>query len=260
MERVKIKLRMRVAAAVCLFAFLLGFGVSTSTACSTSSVITKIGRNFSAGAVNQGRPVVGLQIELSTDPEKADEESRSVLILTTGLNGLVAFELVKPGRYYVAIKHFAYSYSAEILLQSRVSKSSSHKVVFEWPGVKPLSVQFVSGPLNTTVKTGNLMDDTIHPVYGPLAGAKLTLLQAVSQEAVESQVASESGAFNFHPAPSGLYFLHVESLESRAGSYSADGYVPIEVNPSIGASTLNLFLFPGICGSLGYENRQGIPQ
>jgi hypothetical protein len=119
-------------------------------------------------------------------------------------------------------------------------------------------VQFVSGLLNAIVRTGRIVDD--HPGYGPLSGAKLKLLKAVSQETVESQVASESGSFNFHLVPSGLYFLRVESSEGEAASYPTDGYVPSEVNPSTGASTLNLFLFPAICGSLGYENRQGIAQ
>jgi hypothetical protein len=236
--------------------FFAAIACEPSFACSYSSNPTKVGRNFSILVLHEHKPVPGLQIELSTDP-KADVESHPVSTVTTNEAGLSEFLNVKPGPYYISIKHIAFALSIEIVVDGRDTKPRAEKITFEWPGTKAISTRSVSGLLNAAIRTGNPLNDLAYPTFGPLGGAKLTLMHAVSGETIESQTASESGAFGFQWVPVGLYLLQVEMAENASGHYRAeDGYVPIEIDSSANASAIDLYLYPGICGSLGYENRQ----
>jgi hypothetical protein len=206
--------------------------------------------------VNGGKPVPGLKVGLETDPE-GDEDGRVLQTHSTDGKGWIHLERIKPGRYYVTIDHVAFPESKEIVVDHDGSKNLTTKLSFEWPPAKPLSVQFVSGLLNAEISTGNTLNDQVHPTSAPLGEAKLTLLQGVSGNVLESEVASESGAFSFRPTTPGLYVLHIELPEGAKGRYrTGDGYVPLEIDPSATAATLNLYLFPAVCSALGYENRE----
>jgi hypothetical protein len=236
--------------------FFAAIACQPSSACSYSSNPTKIGRNFSVLVLHENRPVRALQIELNTDP-KADVESHPVSTFTTNEAGLSEFTNVKPGPYYISIKHVAFAQSIEIVADSRRTKTRVEKITFDWPGTEAISARSVSGLLNAVIRTENPLNDQAHPTFGPLAGAELTLSHAVSGEIIESQMSSESGAFGFQWVPAGLYMLQVEFAGDETRRFRAeDGYVPIEIDTSANASTINLFLYPGICGSLGFENRQ----
>ena len=248
---------MRLATAVYSLLLFLVFGSLDLSACSYSSNPTKIGCDFLVEVFNQGEPVRGLQIELSTDPGSSDEESRTVSIITTDANGWAKFASVRPGLYYIQIKHPAYAYSEEILVLRHPPKSSPEKIMFEWPGVKPLSTQSVSGLLNGHVRTErDLLSDLSHPTYSAVRGAKLTLSKAVTNEIVDWQMSQESGSFSLQPVPAGLYFLRVERPNTSEARwlYPPDGYVPIQVDPSAKFSSLNLFLDNAICGELAIWN------
>ncbi len=244
----------RIAAQCSLFVFL---GHAMASACSYSSMPTEVAQTFSVRVVDQGKAVTGLQVELRADPTRPDDESRSVLTLTTDEDGLVSFAAVRPGPYFVGIKHAAFSPSVEVLIKKRPSKNAHRKITFDWPGVKPISVQSASGLLNGQIRTGRPLDDQAHPVFGPLGAAEVVLTRAVSGETIELVTASESGAFEFHPVPAGLYLLHI-AMPANTNVSSEDGYVPIEISPSAKEVALNLFLFPGVCGSLGYRNGEEI--
>lgn len=234
------------------------FGTPDASACSYSSIPVKVGRNFAVRVVHLGKPLPGLQIELSTDPKKADEDSRPVLTLTTNENGFVTFRAIRPGSYYVDVGQPAFPLSVEVLVLGRPSKKPDSPLTFEWPqGEKTVSVQSASGLLNAQLKTDRSgFEDQVHPVFGPLGEARLTLMQAASGEVVESQVSSGSGAFSFHQVPAGLYALHIELPQAGTQRYRADdGYIPIEIDPLAKALSLDLTLSPGICGSLAYENK-----
>jgi hypothetical protein len=236
------------------FMFVLGFP-SVAASCSYSSKPIKIGRNFSVEVNYETKPLAGLQIELSTDP-RGNEESRQISKIMTNENGRSEFTNVKPGSYYISINHAAFPQSIEIVVNNRRTDTKAEKITLEWPGRQPLLVQSVSGLINAPIRTGEPLNDQAHPVFGALSGAKLTITRAVSGEVIGSEVASESGAFEFQWIPSGLYMLHVEMAENEKGRYhSEDGFVPVEIDPSAKDSTLSLFLYPGVCGELGYENR-----
>jgi len=236
--------------------FFAAIACEPISACSYSSNPAKIGRNFSILVLHGNTPVRGLQIELSTDP-KADVESQPVSTVTTNEAGLSEFLNVKPGPYYISIKHVAFARSIEIVVDSRNTKARAEKLTFDWPGTEAISVRSVAGLLNAVVRTENPLNDHAHPTFGPFSGAKLTLAHAISGEIIESQTASESGAFGFQWVPAGLYMLHVELAGDASSRYRIeDGYIPIEIDPSANILTINLFLYPGICGSLGYENKQ----
>jgi hypothetical protein len=228
-------------------------------ACSQSSFPTKIGREFVVEVADRGNPVVGLQIELSTDPGASDAESRSVSIVRTDANGWAKFTGVQPGFYYVGIKHSAFAYSIEINVMRVPPRGSDQRITFEWPGVKPLSVQSVSGVMNGHVRTDRgLGPDSLYPIYVPVPGARLTLSKAVSSEVIDSQISNQVGVFSFQPLPVGLYFLRVESTNAAGVRwfYPSDGYVPIEIDSAARLSSLNVFLDQAICGELGFENRE----
>lgn len=203
--------------------------------------------------------MVGLQIELSTDPGPGDQESRTISIAITDTKGRARFANVRPRLYYIGIKHPAFAYSIEIRVMGVPPKGNPERITFEWPGVKPLSAQSVSGSLTGHALTERgFGPDFLHPIYRPVPGAKLTLSKAVPNEVVDSQVTSAAGTFKFQPLPVGLYLLRVESTNAKGALwfYSRDGYIPIEIDPSAKLSNLNVFLDQAVCGELGYENRE----
>jgi hypothetical protein len=256
----RIARRRRLASSVgCRVFFFLVFANSNVAACSYSSNPTKIGRDFLVEVFNQRKPVVGLRIELATDPESADEESRTVSIVATDASGWAKFRSVRPGLYYIAIKHPAFGHSEELQVMQYPPKGSTKKITFEWPGWKPVIAQSASGFLNGHVRTTRgLGPDLNQPAYNPVGGAKLTLSKAVTNEVVDSQITQESGMFDFRSVPAGAYFLRVETPISIAVRWfhPHDGYVPIEVDPSAIVPNFNLFLDDAICGELGYEQRE----
>jgi hypothetical protein len=236
----------------CCILFLAG---ELANACSESSMPTEVSPSFSVQILNEGEAIAGLKIELSTEP-KGDQESRTVLILVSDSKGWATFRAVEPGLYFVGIKHAAFSSSEEILVKTHPSKNATEKLTLEWPGVEPLKVQSLSGFLDGPVSSGQPLEDQVHPRYGPLGDVRLTLSDAISEELLESQVSSASGAFGFRPLAAGLYFLDIEPQNNQGTRYSM-GFVPIEIDPSAKASILNLQVFHAICGSLGYVNRDG---
>jgi hypothetical protein len=235
-----------------LFLFLAG---KLTNACSESSIPKEVSPNFSVQILNEGEAVAGLKIELSTEP-KGDRESRTVLILVSDARGQATFGAVEPGLYFVGIRHSAFSSSEEILVKAHPSKNATKKITLGWPGVEPLKVQSLSGFLDGPVSSGQPLEDQVRPRYGPLGDVKLTVSSAISEELIESQVSSASGAFGFRPLAAGFYFLNIEPQSNQGSRYSM-GFVPIEIDSSAKASTLSLQVFHAICGSLGYVNRDG---
>jgi hypothetical protein len=234
----------------CCILFLAG---ELANACSESSMPTEVSPSFSVQILNEGAAISGLKIELSTEP-KGDQESRAVLILVSDSKGWATFRAVKPGLYFVGIKHAAFSSSEEIVVKTHPSKNATEKITLEWPGVEPLKVQSLSGFLDGPVSSGQPLEDQVHPRYGPLGDVRLTISDAISKELLESQVSSASGAFGFRPLAAGLYYLNVEPQNKQGERYSM-GFVAIEIDPSAKGSTLNLQVFSAICGSLGYINQ-----
>jgi len=209
---------------------------------------------------DRGNPVVGLQIELSTDPRSG--KGRTVRIVKTDANGLVAFAKIRNGLYYVGIRHPAYAYSEEIQVVRHPPNNSPKKITFEWPGWKPLSTQTVSGVVTGRARTDRgLALDLAKAAYGQVSGAKLTLSKAVSNELVDSRTTEGSGKYDFGDVPPGLYFLRVEK---RAGGgahlFPSDGYVPVEVDSSAKFQDLNLVLDNAICGELAWSRREEMSQ
>jgi len=246
----------RSAFVVALF-FVLSRSQHTE-ACTYSSNPTKVGRTFLVEVLDRGRPVGGLQIELSTNPGTGNTTSHKVSIVTTDTNGLARFAAIRPRLYYLGIKHAAFPSSIEINVL-RVAPKETGKIIFDWPGVKPVSVQYLSGSLKGYARTERgFGQDLLHPLYRPVVDAKLTLSKAISNEVVESLTTRDSGTFTFGPLPVGLYLLRVESANDGdiRWVYPANGYIPIEIDTTAKLTGVNLFLDQAICGELGYENRE----
>lgn len=234
------------------------FACACAAACSYSSSPIIVGKSFSVSVRDRGRAVVGLQIALTNEGRKKDS---TVAILKTDAKGSVGFKHVRPGLYFVGIKHPAFGYSDEIRVMPHPPKGSPEGLEFEWPGWKPLSTTTISGSISGVARTdrGILLDRT-KPTYTSVNGARLTLLKAVSEEPVEIQISNESGNFEFHPVLAGLYFLRVETPISKPSRwiYPKDGYVPIEVDPSSAFSSLDMVLDNAICGELAWgRQREG---
>ena len=239
----------------CLCTLVLFFAGDSANACSYSPIPKEVSAGFSVQVLNDGEAVAGLKIELSTEP-KGDEGGRLVSILISDSRGQVAFTGVKPGLYFVGIKHPAFSSSENIQVKAHSSKNAAKKITLEWPGISVLKVQTLSGFLDGPISTGEPLEDMLHPRSGPMGDVKLTVSSAVSEELIESQVSSPSGAFGFRPLAAGLYYLNIEALNKQGERYSM-GFVAIEIDSSAKSSTLNLQVFHAICGSIGYVNNDG---
>jgi hypothetical protein len=242
--------------AVCCAVVVLLLGGSTLFACSYSSFPTKVGRDFTVQVFDRGNPVIGLQIELTTDPRSG--QGRTVQVAKTGANGSVGFAKIRNGLYYIGIKHPAYAYSEELQVVRHPPSDSPKTITFEWPGWKPLLTQTVAGVVTGRARTDRgLGPDLAKPVYGQVSGANITLSKAVSNELVDSRTTEESGKYDFGDVPPGLYFLRVET-RTRGGAhwFPSDGYVPVEVDPSAKFRDLNLVLDNAICGELAWGRRE----
>ena len=243
------------------FALFLVVGRLTLTACSTSRIgKEEVSDHFVVRVLNHGKPVAGLHIELRVIPRHpSNSRGRLVLSGVTDENGFAAFVAVRAGFYSVDIKHNDFPSSTNILVRSHSGRSTHETVAVEWPNIEILHVQSIAGLLNGQVRTGNPLSDQMHPVVVPLRGAKLTLLQAVSEDIVDSQTASDSGAFSFGSAASGFYLLHVEAPENpETHQIGYDGHIPIEIDSSANTPSLNLSIFPPMCNTLIYRNAEGV--
>ena len=230
-------------------------GCAGAAACSYSSRPVSVGQSFSVNVSDRGRPVGRLQIELTTEGKK---KYRTIAILKTDAKGIVEFKHVRPGRYFVGIKQPAFGYSEEIRVRHHPPKENSVAFTFEWPGWKPLSTTTVSGSITGVARTDRgFLLDTPKPIYTSVVGAKLTLMNAVSDEPVETQISSDTGRFEFHAVPTGLYLLHVETPVSHPPrwGFPDDGYVPIEVDSESKFGTLDMVLDNAICGELAWGRR-----
>jgi len=223
--------------------------------CSDTPFPSKVGRHFSVQVFDRGKPVEGLQIELSTVP-KGNEESRTILVLKTDAKGTAEFKGISPKLYYVGIKHPAFGSSIIVQVMRRPPHEDSSTVTFQWPAWKPLSTQNVAGSLTGRARTSRpaIIDMTGPPVYSAVPGARLTLSKAVSGEVVDSQLSQEAGKFQFKDIPAGLYMLRVETpvFNPVHWIYPADGYVPIEVAPLSQFYNVDLELDDAICGALAW--------
>jgi hypothetical protein len=225
-------------------------------ACTYSSMPTAIGRSFLVSVNDRGRPVAGLQIELTIEGKKKDH---TIAIVETDAKGNAKFEHVRPGLYFVGIKQPAFGYSEEIRVMPHPPKGSPEGFSFEWPGWEPLSTTAMVGSITGRARTDRgFLLDTTQPVYTTVAGAKLTLLKAVSDEPVEAQISNDNGGYEFREIPAGLYLLHVETpvLQPLRWGYPTDGYVPIEVDPGSEFHRLDIVLDNAICGELGWKRRE----
>jgi len=229
-------------------------------ACSVAVTSFEVTDHFIVDVFDRGKPVQGLSIELTSSSKSADDgiKKRVVLAQKTDENGEAAFSAVRSGYYTVIVKQEAFSKSADIFVKKHASKSAEGTITFEWPGAPILSVRSVSGLLSGQIKTERPLDDQIHPVFQPLSNAKVTLLDGVTEQVMESQTASESGAFSFQTISEGVYILHIElPAEDKARYRSIEGYIPVEIAESAKVANLNLFLRQGLCGSIGYSNEEG---
>jgi hypothetical protein len=232
-------------------------------ACSTSIVgYQEVSDHFVVKVVSEGRPVAGLYLELRRLPKHPSDphvERQLVATRATDENGSAGFAAVKAGFYTVDVSHNVFPSSTDILVKNGTRKNKDNVITVEWPNIGILHVRSAAGLLNGQVKTGNLVADLTHAVMAPLGEAKLTLVKAASEEIVGSQSASSSGAFSFTGVTEGLYLLHIESPENeQTHQIGYDGHVPLAINFSAKAVSLNLSIYPPMCGSLGYRNEEGV--
>jgi hypothetical protein len=258
-ERVSISIRTLALSCAVGVAVFFAAECADLTACSTAIIgYQEVSDHFVVKVVSEGRPVAGLYLELRTLPKHPSIERRLVVTRATDENGSAEFAAVKAGSYTVDVKHNVFPSSTDILVKTHGRKNTDDAITIEWPNIQILHVRAAAGLLNGQVKTGNPLADQMHAVIAPLGEAKLTLVKAASEEMVGSQSTSSSGAFSFVAVAEGLYLLHVKSPENmQTHQIGYDGDVPLAIDFSAQAVSLNLSIYPPMCGSLGYRNEEG---
>jgi hypothetical protein len=251
----------RTRALSCAVGIAVFFAACADLAARSTAIVgyQEVSDHFVVKVVSEGRPVAGLYVELRAPSKDPSSQGRLTATRATDENGSAEFATVNAGFYSVDVKHDVFPSSTRILVASHSRKNTDNVITVEWPNLGILHVRSAAGLLNGQVKTGNPVADQTHAVMAPLGEAKLTLVKAASEEMVGSQSASSSGAFSFAGVSEGLYLLHIESPHNeQTHQIGYEGHVPLAIDFSAKAISLNLSIYPPMCGSLGYRNEEGV--
>jgi hypothetical protein len=176
-----------------------------------SCVITprghNVGTNFVVEVSYSGKPLQGIEINLSREMNK---EPYFVLVRSTFSDdeGRVSIRRLTPGHYLLVVKHAGIEGDAADL--NVVSKDQANKFVedelkLSWPSRKVFKVREIAGVLVRTP-----FDFTKRITEPPLAGAKLTLIDALSATRRGTFTVGIDGRFSFTNLNPGLYIVQVK--------------------------------------------------
>ena len=203
----------------------------------------RVGRTFTLSVKDRGTPIQGLSLELRTAPRSTSEKSRIIAAKSSDAQGEVRFAGLRVGDYYLTIHHPAVSDEATI----HVTANGPRGALLEWPGNVTV-VKAVDGQIEMAKSDGGAANagfgvgGSAKPVeYVPVADAKFTLSELMSDKSVATGESDASGKFTVAGAARGTYILHVQ-VPPKPGVVNTNFSIPVDVKGSAksGAMTIRL--------------------
>lgn len=200
--------------------------------CTIVFSLVPVGPNFQVKVDGQGRPVQGMQIELTGQGRK---------FAKTDKNGIARFRHIAPGDYSVRANSFAASESA---VRVSVGGPSGVIVPLRWPAIGLLT----SSALQGVIRGPGFFPSRSQPILS------IDLVESISGRVLKSFQTTESGEFNVQGVAPGLYFLNLKPSGLTAWSEEEiNGPIAIAIDATASADHVAVDLAWTSCG-LWYAN------
>lgn len=227
---------LRSAALVC---FLLASAASV-IACSISFPTYKIQSSFRVIVEHQKTPVSGIEVALYRDQGTNVSDPRPVLTRFSDTDGIIKFEGLAPGPYFIAISAPGGGEAAHLDVGPAGTEGSRKEIKLQWPRVNLVKAKALKGRLVS------------NDVQQPFASVRVKLWKPGTQVALGNLTAGLDGRFDFSQNEPGIYILEVAAVGEHPAAYDGDpqGWIGVELVPAgaQGADVLNLALRETTCG------------
>lgn len=215
--------------AIGILSFLGAISPCRSSGCAMGFAQHKVKSTFVVEISYHGQPLQGIETEISRETHQ-----EPYLILVSSVqsdeNGRVPIRGLDPGDYFLAVKHAGIGGEAvelKVVGEGEGDASIENTVKLGWPNRKVFKIRRVAGKLVRTpfdFRTGS--------AEPPLAGAKLTLTDALPGTRRTASVVQTNGKFEFGSLDAGLYIVHIKQDETKGpiGDERIDGDIFVEVS------------------------------
>ena len=161
------------------------------------------------------KPLPGATVEIR-GPQGAPEATK--FIVATDDNGIAHIANLAPGDYWLDAEYLGIGAAYECFhVNEEPSRNAKNDMVYDWGDLAP-GTSRIAGKLidSQPGKGGTPIQNLIHRIDVPIAGANLTLRSATSG-AVYQAISDSDGAFAFDGLPRGTYVLHIDAGMGEPG-------------------------------------------
>ena len=167
-------------------------------------------RNFAVTIQHQGKPLQGVSIKV-TAPDSTIKFSG-----VTTSKGLVEVAGLVPGDYWLDASFLGINAAYFCFhVSERPSHRAKRRVQYDWGDLAPATRQVAGRLVDSQPGKGESpIWNLVHRVNVPIAGAKLTLQNPMTDE-IHSAFSDQSGSFAFDQISAGVYVLHIDGGSGR---------------------------------------------
>ena len=220
---IKQKLRL-IVLAIALFGAI---SPDRSVACAMAFAQHNVAQSFVIKVSYNGRPLQGIEVEINRE---SDKEPYLVVVVSTKTNekGQSSIKALAPGSYFLVVRHAGVEGEAvelKVVAGDKADALVEDELKLNWPNRKVFKVRQIAGTLIRTP-----FDYRIKSLEPPLAGSKLTVIDALPATTREVSVVKDDGTFAFANVDAGLYFVRVKEERSTKPSSGSESEEEIEGN------------------------------
>jgi hypothetical protein len=182
--------------------------------------------------------MAGIRVSLS--PQNGNDVSA-----VSDSSGRVYFGSLKPGHYFLVVAMAGVESDAADLEVSSDNLTAKDRLEFGWPSREIMTVREISGKLSSSMFSNQA--EII--AKGPLAGAKLTLVNTQQGTTISTTATNENGDYRFSDVPDGLYVFHIIQADNHKGAWDIEGDSIVRVSSEASLAHLpHLGLSMSSCG------------
>jgi len=245
-------------ATLAVFAFTVVILQVRAGACSMAFAQHKVARNFVIDVSYNGRPLQGIEVVINRE---SGREPYLVVAVSTKTNekGQSPIRALTPGSYFLVVRHAGIDGEAvelKVVADEQADAFVEQELKLNWPNKKIFRVRQIDGTLIRTP-----FDNRTKLAEPPLAGAELTLVDALSAAQRGVSMVEDDGRFAFADLDAGLYIVRVR--EERSVKLSSEmeeaieGYIFVEVAPSAADQEIPVLrVYMSDCG-MGMRGQDG---